>query len=123
MTGAMTGAPLSAAAFSTVFGQAGGLIVAVCLLLFAFTSLLGWSYYGERGLAHLTGDNRLRRPFRLVFLLAVAAGSVGEVGAVWALSDLCDGLMALPNLLAVAILAPQARREMTPSGLKRRKTR
>ena len=123
VTGAMTGAPLSAAAFSTVFGQAGGLIVAVCLLLFAFTSLLGWSYYGERGLAHLTGDNRLRRPFRLVFLLAVAAGSVGEVGAVWALSDLCDGLMALPNLLAVAILAPQARREMTPSGLKRRKAR
>ncbi len=123
VTGEMTGAPLSAAAFSTVFGQAGGLIVAVCLLLFAFTSLLGWSYYGERGLAHLTGDNRLRRPFRLVFLLAVAAGSVGEVGAVWALSDLCDGLMALPNLLAVAILAPQARREMTPSGLKRRKAR
>lgn len=113
VTGEMTGAPLSAAAFSSVFGPAGGLIVAVCLLLFAFTSLLGWSYYGERGLSHLTGENRLRKPFRLVFLAAVVLGSVGDVRAVWALSDLCDGLMALPNLLAVALLAPRVLRELS----------
>ncbi|MEL4860850.1 alanine/glycine:cation symporter family protein [Pseudoflavonifractor phocaeensis] len=108
VTGAMTGSPLSAAAFATVFGPRGPILVAVCLLLFAFTSLLGWSYYGERGLACLTGDNGLRRPFRLIFLATVALGSVGEVGVVWALSDICNGLMALPNLLAVALLAPEA---------------
>jgi AGCS family alanine or glycine:cation symporter len=104
----MTGAPLASAAFGTLYGRWGGIIVAVCLLLFAFTSLLGWSYYGERGLAHLTGDTSLRRPFRLLFLLAVAFGSAGGVGQVWALSDISNGLMALPNLLALAILAPEA---------------
>ncbi|MBP3319409.1 MAG: alanine:cation symporter family protein, partial [Ruminiclostridium sp.] len=76
--------------------------------LFAYTSLLGWSYYGERGLAHLTGEPRLRRPFRLVFLLAVVLGSVGELTQVWALSDICNGLMALPNLVAILLLAPEA---------------
>ena len=112
MTGAMTGAPLSAAAFATVFGRWGSLIVAVCLLLFAFTSLLGWSYYGERGLSHLTGTDRLRGFFRVIFLLTVALGSVGGVTKVWALSDICNGLMAVPNLLAVAVLAPEAIREL-----------
>lgn len=112
VTEAMTGAPLSAAAFATVFGRWGSLIVALCLLLFAFTSLLGWSYYGERGLAHLTGGTRLRGFFRLVFLLTVVLGSVGRVDRVWALSDLCNGLMALPNLLAVAVLAPEAMEDL-----------
>ena len=86
--------------------------MAVCLLLFAFTSLLGWDYYGERGLAHLTGEESLGRPFRLVFLVTVALGSVGEVGQVWALSDICNGLMALPNLLAVLALAGEALEEL-----------
>jgi len=112
VTGDMTGSPLSAAAFATVFGRWGSLIVAVCLLLFAFTSLLGWSYYGERGLAHLTGDNRLRGFFRGVFLATVVLGSVGGVTRVWALSDICNGLMAIPNLLAVLVLAPEALREL-----------
>ena len=108
VTGTMTGAPLSAAAFATVFGRWGSLIVAVCLLLFAFTSLLGWSYYGERGLAYLTEGGRLRGFFRVVFLVTVVLGSVGGVTRVWALSDICNGLMAIPNLLAVLVLAPEA---------------
>ena len=112
VTGDMTGAPLAGAAFATLFGQWGRVIVAVCLLLFAFTSLLGWDYYGERGLAYLTGEESLGKPFRMLFLLTVALGSVGQVGQVWALSDICNGLMALPNLLAVAVLAPEAIREL-----------
>ncbi len=116
VTGAMTGAPLSAAAFATVFGERGSLIVAVCLLLFAFTSLLGWSYYGERGLAYLTGSGRLRSFFRVAFLATVALGSVGSVTGVWALSDVCNGLMAVPNLLAVMVLAPEAIGEIRRKG-------
>ncbi len=112
VTETMTGSPLSAAAFATVFGRWGSLIVAVCLLLFAFTSLLGWSYYGERGLAYLTGGNRLRGFFRLAFLATVVLGSVGQVTRVWALSDICNGLMALPNLLAVIVLTPEAMKEL-----------
>ncbi len=112
VTGDMTGSPMAAAAFATVFGQWGSAVVAVCLLLFAFTSLLGWEYYGERGLTHLTGGGRLRGGFRLLFLLTAVAGSVGGVGQVWALSDICNGLMALPNLLALAVLAPEGWREL-----------
>ncbi len=112
VTADMTGSPLAAAAFATVFGRWGSVIVAVCLLLFAFTSLLGWEYYGERGLSYLAGEKRGRWGFRLLFLLTVAAGSVGGVGQVWALSDISNGLMALPNLLALAVLAPEAWREL-----------
>ncbi len=112
VTPEMTGAPLAGTAFATCFGQGGHYIVSFCLFLFAFTSLLGWSYYGERGLSHLTGENRLRKPFRLVFLLAVVLGSVGEITQVWALSDICNGLMALPNLLAISVLTPEALDEL-----------
>ncbi len=112
VTGEMTGAPLAGAAFATVFGQWGSAVVALCLLLFAFTSLLGWEYYGERGLSHLLGEGQGRRLFRVLFLLTTAAGSVGGVGQVWALSDISNGLMALPNLLAIAVLAPEALGEL-----------
>ena len=98
VTSAMVGAPLSAAAFSTVFGRFGMAFVAVCLLLFAFTSLLGSSYYGERGLQYLTGTDRWRWPYRAAFLLAV----------VWQLADIFNGLMALPNLCALLLLSPEA---------------
>ena len=108
VTSSMLGAPLSAAAFSTVFGPLGGVFVSVCLLLFAFTSLLGWSYYGERGLSFLTGSNRLRGAYRALFLLMAVAGSVGDLSAVWQLADIFNGLMALPNLCALLVLSPEA---------------
>ena len=108
VTSAMVGAPLSAAAFSTVFGRFGVVFVAACLLLFAFTSLLGSSYYGERGLQYLTGTDRWRWPYRAAFLLAVVAGSVGDVAVVWQLADIFNGLMALPNLCALLLLSPEA---------------
>ena len=91
-----------------VFGPFGSVFVAVCLLLFAFTSLLGTSYYGERGLQYLTGSDRWRGPFRAVFLAAVVAGSVGDVSLVWQMADIFNGLMALPNLCALLLLSTEA---------------
>lgn len=105
---AMVGAALSAAAFSTVLGRWGGPFVAVCLLLFAFSSLLGWSYYGQQGLAFLTGTRRWTGLYRLCFLLFIVVGSVGDVGAVWQVADICNGMMALPNLIALLLLSPEA---------------
>ena len=104
----MVGSALSAAAFSTVLGRWGGPFVALCLLLFAFSSLLGWSYYGEQGLRCLTGSDRWTGPYRLVFLAVLVLGSVGEVGTVWQVADICNGLMALPNLIALFLLTPEA---------------
>ncbi|MBM6924464.1 alanine/glycine:cation symporter family protein [Pseudoflavonifractor phocaeensis] len=104
----MVGAPLSAAGFSAVLGPFGGIFVAVCLLMFAFTSLLGCGYYGERSLEYLTGSPRGRRGYRVLFLLAVVWGSVADVRAVWELADIFNGLMALPNLCTILLLSPEA---------------
>ncbi len=103
----LTGAPLTAAAFGSVLGSAGEAIVALSLLLFAFSSILGWSYYGQQALEFLSGA-RLLPAYRAVFLLCTLAGAVWESSSLWQLVDLCSALMALPNLAALLILAPQA---------------
>ena len=104
----LLGAPLSAAAFATVLGRAGSALVTVCLLLFAFTSLLGWSYYGERGLSFLTHSQRWIWPYRLLFLVSIPLGAAGDLAAVWQMADIFNALMALPNLSALLLLSPQA---------------
>ena len=104
----MTGAPLTAAAFATVLGRGGELLVAVCLVMFAFTSLLGAGFYGQRGVEGLSGGRRSLLAYRALFLVSMFAGSVGEVTSVWQLTDLCNGLLALPNLIALLALSPRA---------------
>ncbi len=106
--GPLTGAPLTAAAFGSVLGRAGEGAVALSLLLFAFSSILGWSYYGQQCLEYLTGG-RGGLLYRAVFLGCALAGAVWpDQGPVWLLVDLCNALMALPNLTALLLLAPQA---------------
>ena len=104
--GALTGAPLTAASFAAVMGPAGSYVVAVSLLLFAFSSILGWSYYGGQGLRFLTENERLLPGYRCVFLVCAAAGTMWDGEAVWLLVDLGSALMALPNLIALLALAP-----------------
>lgn len=113
-TPALSGAPLTAAAFSQVLGPAGQGVVALSLLLFAFSSILGWSYYGQQCLRFLAGNDRFLPVYRALFLLCVLAGAVWEPAAVWLLVDLCNALMALPNLAALLVLVPQALRELDP---------
>ena len=108
LTGLPVGAPLTAQSFAVVLGEAGSAVVSVCLLLFAFSSLLGWSYYGEVALGWLLGGTWWRKGYRAVFLVVAAAGSVGDLALVWELVDLFTALMALPNLAALVLLAPQA---------------
>lgn len=106
VTGSMVGAPLTASAFASVLGQAGTWIISASLVLFAFTSILGWSYYGHRGLSDLTGGVHGKMIYRVLFLACILLGSVGEVGTIWQLADLLNGMMALPNLVALILLAP-----------------
>ena len=105
---ALTGAPLTAVAFGSVLGPAGEGVVALSLLLFAFSSILGWSYYGQQSLRYLTGNDRLLPLYRGVFLACTLAGALWEPDGIWQLVDLCNALMALPNLTALLILAPRA---------------
>ena len=111
--GALTGAPLTAAAFGSALGPAGARVVALSLLLFAFSSILGWSYYGQQCLEFLSG-RRLLPAYRAAFLLCILAGAVWSPQAIWQLVDLSNALMALPNLAALIVLLPQALSEPHP---------
>ena len=103
-----TGAQLTAASFAAVLGQAGAGVVTLSLLLFAFSSILGWSYYGQQCLRYLTGSDYLLPLYRTIFLIGTLIGSVWEPEIIWQLVDLCNALIALPNLIALLYLAPQA---------------
>lgn len=100
------GAHTTAAAFGSALGRPGELIVALSLLLFAFSSILGWSYYGQQALSFLAGNDRFLSLYRALFLLCIPLGSVMDSQELWALVDLWDGLMALPNLIGLLLLAP-----------------
>lgn len=100
-----TGAPLSALAFSASFGELGQMVVALALGVFAFTTLLGWSLYGERCAQYLFGD-RAVVPFRLLWVAAVPAGALLSLDIVWGIADILNALMAIPNLIALLLLSP-----------------
>lgn len=102
------GVPLTARSFSAVLGEPGAWIVWISLLLFAFSSILGWSYYGQQSLRCLGRGEELLPLYRLVFLTCVAAGAGWSSGFLWQLVDFCNALMAIPNLLALLVLSPQA---------------
>ena len=91
-------------------GQWGHWIVTVGLVLFAFSTILGWSYYGERNLERLFG-RRAVVPFRIFFSLVVFVGCTTELEVVWNFADVANGLMALPNLIGILILSGLIARE------------
>ncbi|HEM5314962.1 TPA: sodium:alanine symporter family protein [Streptococcus suis] len=101
----LEGAPLTQAAFATVFGNTGSIALTISLVLFAFTTILGWSYYGERCIEFLFGTKSIL-PYRLVFVIMVALGGFLKLDLIWTIADIVNGLMALPNLIALLALSP-----------------
>ena len=83
----------------------GGNILSLCIALFAFTTMLGWSYYGERCAQFLLGS-KVVIPFRILWVLGVFIGTQMSLGLVWKMSDALNGMMAIPNLLALLLLSP-----------------
>ena len=90
---------------SPVLAVGGQYIVAIAVTVFAFTTMLGWSYYGERCVEYL-GGRRFVTPYRLVFIVVVFIGSVAALDEVWLFSDIANAMMALPNLLGLLLLSP-----------------
>ena len=117
----MLGSNLAAAGFATLWGKAGEWMVTVCLTLFAFTSLVGAGYYGQRGVETLTQSRLVLAVYRLAFPACVVLGAVGDLAAVWELVDVCNGLLAIPNLLALLLLSPVALRAWREWVSKKRK--
>lgn len=110
-TSGETGAPLTALAFSRGLpGTWGDLIVTVSVVFFAFSTLLGWAYYGERNMDRLFGRAAVT-PYRAVFVAMIFVGAVTELSVVWTFADVMNGLMALPNLVGLLVLSGLVARE------------
>ncbi len=100
-TSGLTGAALTAKAFETGLpGTWGDIIVTGGILLFSYSTLVGWSYYGETGIVYLFGA-RAAVPYRLLWLVFIYLGATGSLHVIWDIADTLNGLMALPNLVAV----------------------
>lgn len=96
-----TGVPLTSTAFSTALpGSWGGIVVSLGIILFAYSTILGWSYYGEKSLEFLLGVKSIM-PYRVIFTIAVFIGAVSKLEIVWGFADIMNGLMAIPNLIGL----------------------
>lgn len=116
-----TGAALAGQAFSIGLpGTWGNVVVTTSLVLFAFSTLIGWSYYGETGIVYLLGA-RAAVPYRLLWLVFIYLGAIGSLHLIWDIADTLNGLMALPNILTVLLSLPLLRR-LTREFLARRGT-
>ncbi|XXJ20985.1 alanine/glycine:cation symporter family protein [Desulfovibrio caledoniensis] len=100
----MTGAKLTTMGFAAGM-PAGEHVVAIGLVLFAYSTILGWSYYGEKSIEYLLGVKAVL-PYRLLFICFVGAGAVAKLSLVWNISDTLNGLMAVPNLIGLLLLTP-----------------
>ena len=107
----MNGAELTSVAFQAGLpGMWGDWIVALGLVLFAYSTILGWSYYGEKSIEYLLGE-RAVKPYRYLFVIFVGVGAILKLEFVWALADLFNGMMAFPNLVGLLFLTPVIYRE------------
>lgn len=95
-----TGVEATTFAFQTVFGSAGSIILGIAIILFAYSTMLGWSYYGEKCVEYLFGYHAVRY-YRLIFVGMILFGANLKLGLVWTFSDIANGLMAIPNLIGL----------------------
>ena len=100
----LTGAALTTAAFSKGLGQWGSWIVAIGIILFAYSTILGWAYYGEKCAEYLFGE-WIIRPYRYIWVVFVAVGGYVKLSFVWDFADTMNGLMAIPNLIGLLLLS------------------
>lgn len=100
----LKGAALTKGAFAAI-PTIGPIILTVGLLTFVFSTILGWSYYGEKAIEYLLGKKAIV-PYKILWVIFVFVGSVFSLTLVWDLADLFNGLMAIPNLIALIVLSP-----------------
>ncbi len=105
-TTGLDGAALTTAAFEKSLGSLGGVFVGIATVLFALATILGWSYYGEQCMRYITrGNKSFNVAYKALFVIFVMLGSISRVDAVWEIADTLNGVMAVPNLIAIIILS------------------
>ena len=102
--GPLNGAAMTESAFTMAFPAFGSMLLLVGLVLFAFTTILGWNYYGERCVEYLMGVKAIL-PYRIIFICLIACGPFLKLEEIWVLADIVNGLMAIPNLIALIALS------------------
>lgn len=105
----LTGARLTALAFEQMIPY-GKLFIAMCVLLFGFTTIIGWAYYGEKCLEYFNENDYVIWSYRIFFSMLVAIGACIDLAVAWKIADIANGLMAYPNLIALAFLGPKVAR-------------
>lgn len=101
----LTGSALTIAAFETVLGTFGGWIVTIGIVLFAFSTILGWEYHGEKALEYIVKKPSICMAYRVLFSLIAFVGATTSLDLVWNLSDIANALMAIPNLISLLALS------------------
>lgn len=103
-SGEYSGAAMTSVSFVKGFGNIGSILLTLSLVLFAFTTILGWNYYGERACVYLFGVKGIT-PYRVIFIAMIALGVFLKLDIIWILADIVNGLMAIPNLIALVALS------------------
>ena len=99
----LTATALAQAAFNNSFGSFGNVFVAICLLFFAFSTIVGWYFFGEQNVRYLFGSKAVK-PYAILVCVCIVAGCALKVDLVWAMADMFNGLMVLPNLMGLLAL-------------------
>ena len=99
------GAALTIAAFSSALGKLGGYLVTIGIVLFAFSTILGWEYHGEKAFEYIFNTHKFNMVYRIVFSLVVFVGATTALDVVWNFSDIANALMAIPNLICLLALS------------------
>lgn len=99
------GAALTIAAFSSVLGKLGGYLVTIGIVLFAFSTILGWEYHGEKAFEYIFNTHKFNMVYRIVFSQVVFVGATTALDVVWNFSDIANALMAIPNLICLLALS------------------
>ena len=107
----LDGADLTIACFESVLGKPGAIVVSVGILLFAWSTILGWEYQGEKALEFLFKKRIICYIYRVVFAIMVFFGSVAALDVAWSFSDIANGLMAIPNLISLVVLSGVLRKD------------
>ena len=96
-------------AFNIAFGPIGEKFLAVCLTFFAFTTVIGWYYFGENNIRFLFKEKKAIKIYQLIVLVFIVLGSYQKVGFVWSLADMFNGIMVIPNLIAIFCLFKESK--------------
>lgn len=108
----LQGVQLTTAAFSTVLGPAGKYVISTGIILFAFSTIIGWEYHGEKAFEYLTGSRRFNWVYRVIYSLVSYIGATQALNIVWSFSDIMNALMAVPNLICMLILSGEAAQDV-----------